>query len=86
MGLKPWKINTVLSLDGFRMCIAAISSKGKKLSLQSAMQFVAGPYWNGYVKRLENLVEKVSKILLTFTQRSMIKLTVRRMNNCMNYM
>lgn len=61
MGLKPWKINTVLSLDGFRMCITAISSKGKKLSLQSAMQFVAGPYWNGYVKRLENLVEKVSK-------------------------
>ena len=61
MGLKPWKINTVLSLDGFRMCITAISSKGKRLSLQSAMQFTAGSYWNGYVKKLENLVEKVSK-------------------------
>ena len=61
MGLKPWKINTVLSLDGFRMCITAISSQGKKLSLQSVMQFTAGSYWNGYVKKLENLVEKVSK-------------------------
>lgn len=59
LGMRPWKINTVLSLDEFRMCITGLSNGGKILCMQSIMQFSAGLYWNNYVKRLESLVNKV---------------------------
>ena len=58
MGMRPWKVNTMLSLDGFRVCIAGIGSGGKSLVAQSVMQFVADEFWKRYLKRVEKLVEK----------------------------
>lgn len=59
MGKRIWKINSVLSLDGFRVCITGITTGGTSLRLQSMMQFSADPYWIFYIKKLENLTEKL---------------------------
>lgn len=61
MGNRPWKVNTMLSLDGFRVCIAGSAGGGKTLIAQSIMQFSSDPFWNFYVGKLEKLVEKCSK-------------------------
>ncbi len=61
MGMRPWKINTVLSLDGFRVCITGIGSGGKSLLAQPIMQFSSAEEWKGYIKRLERFVEKNKK-------------------------
>lgn len=58
MGMRPWKINTVLSLDGFKVCIAGISSAGKCLIAQPLVQFSASEEWQKYLKRLESFVDK----------------------------
>ncbi|MBQ3783547.1 MAG: type II CRISPR RNA-guided endonuclease Cas9 [Lachnospiraceae bacterium] len=58
MGMKPWKVNTVLSLDGFLMCITGISDGGKRLSMQNIMQFSESNTWKNYIKKLERLCEK----------------------------
>ncbi len=60
MGMRPWKVNTVLSLDGFRVCISGSASGGKCLVAQPAMQFSAGSEWMLYIKRLERFAEKIS--------------------------
>ncbi len=61
MGMRPWKIHTMLSLDGFCVCIAGIGSKGKCLVASPVMQFSASPEWNTYLKRVERFVEKCSQ-------------------------
>lgn len=61
LGKRPWKVNTMLSLDGFRVCITGISNGGKCLIAQSVTQFSAAPIWNTYLKRLESFVEKVNR-------------------------
>jgi len=61
LGMRPWKVNTVLSLDGFRVCISGSSSGGKCLVAQSMMQFSAEPFWQFYIKKLESFVEKMEK-------------------------
>ena len=58
MGKRALKINTVLSCDGFRMCITASGGGGKCLSVQPIMQFSEDMYWQFYVKKLERLVDK----------------------------
>ncbi len=60
MGMRPWKVNTVLSLDGFKVCIAGIGSGGKCLVAQPVMQFSASKEWMLYIKRLERFAEKIS--------------------------
>ncbi len=60
MGMRPWKVNTMLSLDGFRVCITGISGGGKTLIVQNAMQFTEHFFWSGYLKKVERLVEKCS--------------------------
>ena len=59
MGMRPWKINTVLSLDGFRVCITGNAQGGKCLVVQSIMQFSSGEYWKFYLKKIERFVEKM---------------------------
>ena len=59
MGMRPWKINTVLSLDGFNVCITGSGSGGKCLSVQPIVQFSSEDYWKFYLKKLEKIVEKV---------------------------
>ena len=61
MGMRPWKVNTQLSLDGFRVCIAGIGSGGKCLAAQPVMQFSADDYWKYYMKKLESFSDKISK-------------------------
>ena len=59
MGMRPWKINTVLEMDGFRACITGKSNDN--LLLQDIVQFSSDFYWNGYIKKIEKLVDKVKK-------------------------
>ncbi len=60
MGMRPWKVNTMLSLDGFRVCISGIGSGATKLIAQSVTQFSEDPYWKFYLKKLEKYFEKIS--------------------------
>ena len=59
IGMRPWKVNTILSLDGFRICITGNASGGKCLIAQPIMQFSSDEYWKYYLKKLEKFVEKV---------------------------
>ena len=59
MGMRPWKLNTVLSLDGFNVCITGSASWGKSLRVQPIVQFSSENYWKFYLKKLEKIVEKV---------------------------
>lgn len=59
MGMRPWKVNTVLSLDGFRVCITGIGSGGKALLAQPIMQYSDSNEWKGYLKKLEKFCEKI---------------------------
>lgn len=61
LGMRPLKMNTMLSLDGFRVCITGSSSRGKCLIVQPMMQFVSDPSWIQYLKYLENFVRKLQK-------------------------
>lgn len=61
MGMRPWKVNTVLSLDGFKVCITGIGSGGKCLLAQSIEQFSDSSFWKYYIKKIEVLVEKLIK-------------------------
>ena len=60
MGMRPWKVNTMLEMDGFRVCIAGIGGGRKCLIAQPVMQFSESIEWNNYIKRIERLVEKAS--------------------------
>ena len=61
MGFRPWKVNTMLSLDGFLVCITGISSGGKCLIAQPVTQFSADSYWKYYLKKVEMFAEKVKR-------------------------
>ncbi|MBQ9414348.1 MAG: type II CRISPR RNA-guided endonuclease Cas9 [Clostridia bacterium] len=58
LGLRPIKINTMLSLDGFRVCITGNANKGAVLLVQPFMPFAAADEWRLYLKKLEMFVEK----------------------------
>lgn len=60
MGMRPWKVNTMLSLDGFRVCITGGSSKGSRLIAQPVVQFASDEFWKFYVSKLEKFTEKCS--------------------------
>ena len=59
MGMRIWKINTMLSLDGFRVVIAGSSGGGKCLIAQPFMPFSASQDIEYYIKKLEMLTEKM---------------------------
>lgn len=59
LGMRSWKINTILSLDGFRICITGSGSGGKCLAAQPIMQFSTDEFWKYYIRKLENFVEKM---------------------------
>lgn len=61
LGMRPWKINTILSLDGFRICITGSAGGGSKLIAQPIMQFSADKFWQFYLKKLEKFNENYSK-------------------------
>lgn len=61
LGMRPLKINTVLSLDGLKVCITGSAAIGKQLSVQTLTQFASEDFWKYYIKKLERLVEKAEK-------------------------
>lgn len=61
LGMRPVKINTVLSLDGLRVCITGSAAIGKQLIIQTITQFVSDDFWKYYIKKLERFVEKTEK-------------------------
>ena len=61
MGMRTWKVNTMLSLDGFRVVISGSASGGKCLIAQPFMMFSATTDIEFYIKKLESLTEKMKK-------------------------
>ena len=52
IGIRKLKVNTILSLDGFRICIAGTAGGGRCIIAQPYMQFSADFDTQLYVKRL----------------------------------
>lgn len=63
MGMRIWKVNTMLSLDGFRVVIAGSAGGGKCLIALPFMVFSAGQDTEYYIKKLEVLTEKMKSRL-----------------------
>lgn len=61
LGLRPIKVNTTLSFDGFLACITRKANGGKIIGLSSMMPLIIGYKWELYVKKLENFVSKKEK-------------------------
>ena len=61
LGLRPIKINTMLSFDGFKACITGKSGGGKQLGMTSMMSLVVGYKWELYIKKLESYKLKKEK-------------------------
>lgn len=61
LGLRKIKINTTLSLDGFKICITGSSSKGKCIIAMPFMPFAADNDINLYMKNLESFNEKCNE-------------------------
>ena len=59
LGDRILKVNTVISLDGFRMCIAGKSSGGKVIGLSGQMPFIADYGTERYIKRMRSLSDKI---------------------------
>lgn len=55
------KVNTVLQLNGFRMCITGKSSGGKKIGVSCLSQFKTSSDNEAYIKRLESFEKKRKK-------------------------
>ncbi|SEI43813.1 CRISPR-associated endonuclease Csn1 [Lachnospiraceae bacterium A10] len=61
MGMRPWKVNTVLSLDGYRVCITGTAGGGSRLIAQGIIQFSYSQEWINYIHKIEKFVEKVNQ-------------------------
>lgn len=61
LGLRIIKINTVLSLDGFKVCIAGNAGGGRCIIPAPLMSFSADRNTETYLKRLEMFAEKKQK-------------------------
>lgn len=59
LGSRVLKVNTVLSLDGFLVCLASGSVKDGRVGFLPLTQFVCGYETERYIKRLERVDEKV---------------------------
>lgn len=61
MGKRILKINTVLSIDGFPVCIASGSVKDGRIGFLPMLQFVVDYPTQVYIKRLDSFAEKKKK-------------------------
>lgn len=61
LGLRPIKINTMLSFDGFRACVTGKANAGKIIGLTSMMPLIVGYEWERYIKRIEVYISKKDK-------------------------
>lgn len=60
LGLRLIRINTVLSLDGLRVCIVNGQNAGQLIGLRVFTPFSLSPEWEIYIRRLERLCEKLN--------------------------
>ena len=58
MGIRPIKVNTKFSFDGFETCITGKASSGRQVGMVSAMSFIVSSEQERYIKRLENYRNK----------------------------
>ncbi|MBQ8907398.1 MAG: type II CRISPR RNA-guided endonuclease Cas9 [Clostridia bacterium] len=58
LGMRKIKVNTMLELDGMRMCIAGKAGGGRTLILSMYAPLVLGYEWEKYIKHLSSFVEK----------------------------
>lgn len=56
------KYNTLVSVDGFRMHITKKCSGGKQIGYKSAIQLVLDPYFEGYIKKIANYLNKCAEL------------------------
>lgn len=61
LGERILKIDTILSLDGFRMCLSGNQNHGEVILLYGQMPFIANYDIERYIKRLRMLLEKMNK-------------------------
>ncbi len=61
LGYRKIKINTVLSLDGFKGVISGSASGGRCLIFSPLMPLKLEHKWETYIKRIESFVEKCSE-------------------------
>ncbi len=61
LGCRKLKINTVFSLDGFRICLSSTDSGGTGVGLKPIMPLILSYEWEKYVKRLESYCGKAAK-------------------------
>ena len=57
-GLRPIKINTKFSFDGFEMCLTKKQSLGKQVGFASAISFKTDIHTEKYIRKLERFAEK----------------------------
>lgn len=61
MGLRPLKVNTRFSFDGFEACVTGKSSGGRQLGMSSLMPLKISHEKESYIKKIENYINKKSK-------------------------
>ena len=61
LGLRPLKINTVFSFDGYRACLTKKGSGGQKIGCVSMMPLILDTKKEQYMKYLENFAKKKAK-------------------------
>ncbi len=59
LGLRPIKINTVLSLDGYKVTLSGKSNGGAQIIISSQEPLIMGIEIEQYIKRLESFAEKL---------------------------
>ena len=60
LGMRKIKVNTVFSLDGFRVCLVSGSLKDGRCGFKPIVQFNLNSEFNNYFKRLERFIEKIN--------------------------
>lgn len=58
LGLRPLKVNTILSFDGFEACIASKKTYGQQLGMCSLMPLKLSEENSKYIKKIENYLNK----------------------------
>lgn len=61
LGLRPLKVNTRFSFDGFEACVTGKSSGGRQLGMSSLMPLKISHEKESYIKKIENYINKKSK-------------------------
>ena len=58
LGLRPLKVNTRFSFDGFEACVTGKDSGGKQISMSSLTSLKVNQAYEKYIKKVERFVEK----------------------------